>query len=195
MKAVKVATPPIAKVPKYSFSVAQYERMGEIGIFREGDRVELIGGEIIEMSPIGRLHAACVDALSEVLRERLQRTVNIRIQNPIRLDDDSEPQPDIAVLKRRDDFYRGAHPKPEDVLLLIEVAETSLAYDREAKLPLYAFYGIREVWIVNLAEERIETYADPVEGVYETSASYGRGEEIQSGAVAALKLNVSEVLG
>ncbi len=191
MKAVEVVTP----FTRYKFNVTQYQMMGAAGIFPVGERVELIEGEIITMSPIGSRHAACVDAFSEVLREKLQRTVNIRVQSPVWLGVDSEPQPDLAVLMRRDDFYRDAHPTPEDILLIIEVADTSIEYDREGKLPLYARAGVPEVWIMNLGEERLETYADPVGGVYKTTASYGRGEEVRSSVVASLKLNVSEVLG
>ena len=102
---------------RYRFTVEEYGRMGEAGVFSPDVRVELVEGEIVDMSPIGERHAACVDSLDELLRERLQRRVNIRVQNPIQLDDYSEPQPDIAILKRRDDFYKQAHTRPEDVLL------------------------------------------------------------------------------
>jgi Uma2 family endonuclease len=169
--------------------------MGRIGIFSEDERVELVCGEVIEMSPIGERHAACVDALSELLRERLRRSVNVRVQNPVQLDDYSEPQPDIAVLKRRDDFYRHAHPRPEDVLVVVEVSDTTPEYDRKVKVPLYARAGIRETWVVNLPEERIEVYADPAAGDYQTVNSYARGEEVQSHKLAALRVSVAEVLG
>ncbi|HYH85320.1 MAG TPA: Uma2 family endonuclease [Pyrinomonadaceae bacterium] len=183
------------QVAKHSFTVAQYERMGEAGILSENDRVELIEGEIVETSPIGERHAACVDALSEMLREKLQRSVTIRAQNPVRLGEYSEPQPDVAILKRREDFYRNAHPTPADVLLLIEVSDATLEYDRQIKVPLYARAGVPEVWIVNLADERIETYADLAGGVYQTTASAARGEEVQARGVASLRLSVAEVLG
>ena len=183
------------QVAKHSFTVAQYERMGEAGILSENDRVELIEGEIVEMSPIGERHAACVDALSEMLREKLQRSVTIRAQNPVRLGEYSEPQPDVAILKRREDFYRNAHPTPADVLLLIEVSDATLEYDRQIKVPLYARAGVPEVWIVNLADERIETYAGFAGGAYQTTASAARGEEVQARGVASLRLSVAEVLG
>jgi Uma2 family endonuclease len=183
------------QVTRHSFTVAEYARMGQFGIFSEDKRVELVCGEIIEMSPIGERHAGCVDTLDELLRERLGRRVNVRVQNPIRLDEYSEPQPDIAVLKRREDFYRHAHPGPEDVLLVIEVSDTTLEYDRKVKVPLYARVGIHETWVVNLSEEHIETYADPADGVYQTFNSYARGEEVQSHALAPLHLSVAEILG
>jgi Uma2 family endonuclease len=183
------------QVAKHSFTVAEYERMGEAGIFSEEDRVELIEGEIVEMSPIGERHAACVDALSEMLREKLQRSVNIRTQNPVRLGEHSEPQPDIAILKRREDFYRNAHPTPEDVLLIIEVSDTTLEYDRQIKTPMYARALVPEVWIVNLMDERIETYRAPSGDAYQTTASAGRGEEVEARGVAGLRLSVAELLG
>lgn len=183
------------QVSRYSFTVAEYRRMGEVGIISEDDRVELVCGEIIEMSPIGERHAACVDALSELLRERLKRTVNVRVQNPIQLDDYSEPQPDIAVLKRRDDFYRHAHPRPEDILLIIEVSDSTLEYDRKVKLPLYAGAGIPEAWLVNLPEERIEVYGGPAGDQYQTVRAYVRRQKLQSHTLASLRLSVSTVLG
>jgi Uma2 family endonuclease len=169
--------------------------MGQVGIFSEDERLELVCGEVIQMSPIGERHAACVDALSELLRERLKRSVNVRVQNPIQLDDYSEPQPDIAVLKRRDDFYRHAHPKPEDILLVIEVSDSTLEFDRTVKMPLYAGAGIPEAWLVNLPEEQIEVYGDPADGEYQTVRSYVRRQKLQSHTLARLSLSVSKVLG
>jgi Uma2 family endonuclease len=182
-------------IARRSFTVDEYERMGELGIISPGERMELIEGEIVEMSPIGERHAACVDALAELLRERLQRTVNIRVQNPLRLDEHSEPQPDIAVLRRRDDFYRSAHPAPADVLLLVEVSDTTLEYDRQVKLPLYARAGVPEVWIVNLPDERVETYSDPSGGAYQLTRSAARGEEVEARNVAGLRLAAADILG
>lgn len=177
------------------FTAAQYERMGEAGIFPPDYRAELIDGEIIEMSPIGNRHAACVDALGEQLREKLGRSAIIRVQNPIRLDDHSEPLPDVAVLKRREDFYRDGHPTPDDVLLVVEVSDTTLDYDCRTKVPLYARAGVPEVWIVNLTDERIETYADVTGGAYRQIGNAGRGDEVRARGVANLCLSVAEVLG
>jgi len=169
--------------------------MGEAGVFSPDVRVELIEGEIIDMSPIGDRHAACVDALDELVRGALGRTVSVRAQGPITLDARSEPQPDISILKRRDDFYRDGKPRPEDVLLLIEVSDSTLAYDRQVKVPLYARAGIPEVWIVNINDERVETFAGPSGGAYQTTATFSRGEEVQSRSLAALRLKVSEIFG
>lgn len=179
----------------HSFTVEEYGRMGEAGVFSPDVRVELIEGEIVEMSPIGNRHAACVDVMAEMLREALGRSVIIRVQNPIVLDDYSEPQPDIAVLKRRDDFYRHAHPRPDDVLLVIEVSDSTLEYDRQIKVPLYARAGISEVWIVNINDERVETFADVSGGAYQMTGSVSRGEEVQSRSLAALRISVSEIFG
>jgi len=183
------------QIARHWFTVAEYNRMGETGIFSEDDRVELIEGEIIEMSPIGERHAACVDALAELFREQLQRQVIVRVQNPIQLGNYSEPQPDVALLKRRDDFYRRAHPTSQDVLLVVEVAETTLEYDRQIKAPLYAQAGIEELWIVNLADEQIEIYAQPANGAYQSQRQAGRGETINSPGTFNLTLSVDEILG
>ena len=183
------------QVNRRSFTVAEYMRMGQTGIISEDERVELVCGEVIEMSPIGERHAACVDFLTQLITLRLRRGAIVRVQNPIQLDDYSEPQPDIAVLKRRDDFYRHAHPRPEDVLVVIEVSDSTLEYDRKVKVPLYARAGIPETWVVNLRGERIKTYADPAKGAYQTITSYARGDELQSRSLAALRVSVAEVLG
>ena len=190
---VQEATP--FQINRYSFTVAQYRRMGEFGIFSEDERLELVCGDVIQMSPIRERHAACVAILTQFITLRLRRSVIVRVQNPVQLDDYSEPQPDIAVLKRRDDFYRHAHPKPEDVLLVIGVSDSTLEYDRTVKVALYAGAGIPEAWLVNLPEERIEVYGDPAGGEYQTVRSYARRRKLQSHTLAALRLSVSKVLG
>jgi Uma2 family endonuclease len=169
--------------------------MGQVGIFSEGERLELVCGEIIQMSPIGERHAACVALLTQLITLRLQRSAIVWVQNPIRLDDYSEPQPDLSLLKPRADFYRRAKPKPEDVLLVIEVSDTTLEYDRAVKMPLYAGAGIPEAWLVNLPEGRIEVYSDPSGGGYQTAPSYARGEVARSRSLPALRLGVAKVLG
>jgi Uma2 family endonuclease len=121
--------------------------------------------------------------------------VIVRVQNPIRLNDISEPQPDIALLRPRDDYYRHAHPTPADVLLVIEVADSTVETDRSYKVPLYARAGIPEAWLVNLPEERIELFAEPAGGDYQTKKVFSRGEELQSHGVADLRVGVSDVLG
>ena len=169
--------------------------MGEAGIFSEDARLELIEGEIVEISPIGSRHAACVDALAELFREKLQRLAIVRVQSPIQLDVYSQPQPDIALLTRRDDYYRQAHPGPADVLLVVEVADTTVEYDRQIKLPFYARAGIAEVWLVNLVKDQLEIHAGAAGGAYLSSRIFGRGETAQSQTINSLKISVDEVLG
>ena len=169
--------------------------MGEVGIFSEDDRVELVCGEVIETSPIGKRHAACVARLTQVLTLLLHRTALVWPRSPIRLDDYSEPQPDIAVLKPRADFYERALPTPEDVLLVIEVSDTTLDYDRRVKVPLYARAGVPEVWVVNLSDEQVEAHAAPSGGNYQAAGTYARGDELRSHSLPALRLPVAEVFG
>ena len=184
-----------AQVVKRSFTVAEYRRMVEVGILSEDDRVELIDGEVFKMSPIGELHASCVGRLTQTLILLLRRAAIVWVQNPIVLDDYSEPQPDLAVLRPRADFYGQAHPRPEDVLIVIEVSDSTLGFDRKVKVPLYARAGIPETWLVNLPEECVEVYSDPVGGEYQTFRSYKRGRRLQSHTLASLRLSVSKVLG
>jgi Uma2 family endonuclease len=180
---------------RWTFDVNDYHRMAEAGILSEDARVELIEGEIIKMSPIGSRHAGCVNRLTTILTERTGRTAIVSVQNPVRLDDYSEPEPDIILLKPRGDFYAGAHPTPQDVLLIIEVAETSLDYDIRVKMPLYARAGIPEVWVANLVGDTFETYSDPVGGVYRKTGRVLRGEKLSPLQMPSLILDVDEILG
>jgi len=183
------------QVTRHRFTVAEYVRMGQTGIISEDERVELVCGEVIEMSPIGERHAACVAVLTQLITLRLRLGALVWAQNPIVLDDYSEPQPDLAILKPRPDNYRTSKPTPGDVLLVIEVSDSTLEYDRKVKMPLYAGAGIPEAWLVNLPEERIEVYSDPAGGEYQTVRSYARGRRLQSHTLASLRLSVSKVLG
>ena len=183
------------QLSKRLFTVAEYHRMGEAGIFSEDDRVELIEGEIVEMTPIGSRHQASVDRLSELFFGQLAGQAVLRVQGPIRLGERSEPQPDLTVLRRRADFYAAAHPAPQDVLLVVEVAETSAMYDREVKVPLYARAGIPEVWLVDLAGARVEVYRHPSPQGYREIRTARRGDRVASEAVSPLELAVDDVLG
>ena len=155
-----MATIPFAAPSRHLISVDAFHRMGETGILGPGDRVELIDGEIIDMSPIGVLHAALVDALVRHFGRSAGQSVFIRCQNPLRLDDLSEPEPDIAILRPRADFYTTSHPGPADVLLVIEVSDTSLAYDLGTKVPLYTRHGIPEVWVIDAATRMTRVFRD-----------------------------------
>ena len=169
-----MATIPCAPPSRHLISVDAFHRMGETGILGPQDRVELIDGEIIDMSPIGVLHAAIVDVLARHFGRRAGELVFVRCQNPLRLDDISEPEPDIAILRPRADFYMTAHPGAADVLLVIEVADTSLAYDLGTKVPLYARHGIPEVWVIDAATRHTRVFRRPV-GNGGTGPSGGSG--------------------
>ena len=182
------------QLAKRWITVDEYERMGQAGIFRPDDRLELLEGEIYEISPIGSTHAACVDFFMALLNELAQRRYIVRGQNPVRLDAFSEPQPDIALVCWRDDYYRHAHPTPDDVLLVIEVADTTVESDRRYKIPLYAKAGIKEVWLVNLPAEQIEIYSEPLGGAYQKTIHVKRGEEVHSQSIPNLIISAADVL-
>lgn len=152
-------------LPRHRLTVEDYHRMGETGILRPEARVELIEGEIIDMAPIGSRHASAVARLTHLFA-RTGDTALVWVQNPILLDDHSEPEPDLVLLRPRGDFYREALPHAEDVLLLVEVAETTLRYDRDVKLPLYARYRVPEVWIVDLDSRALLVCRDPAGAAY-----------------------------
>ncbi len=169
--------------------------MAEAGLFSEQDRVELIEGEVIKMSPIGSRHTGCVNRLNSILNRKVGDVAIVSVQNPVQLDDFSEPEPDIALLKPRTDFYSQSHPTATDVLLVIEVAETSVEYDRSVKMPLYARAGIPEAWLVNLPKDIIEIYAQPKNGKYQKVQRLKRGKSLVSPTVAGLSLSVNDILG
>jgi Uma2 family endonuclease len=147
-------------VPRRRLTVAEYHRLGEAGILGEDDRVELLEGQLVQMSPIGPRHATIVDTLTELLVFAVAGRATVRVQNPVTLDRGSEPQPDIAILRRSPD-YKKAHPGPGDVILLIEISDSSLGIDKGAKLAAYAKTGIREYWIVDLTTNLIDVHRQP----------------------------------
>ena len=157
-----IGTP--ASLPRHRWTVADLDRMLGSGLLDETDRVELIEGELIDMAPIGSRHANLVDVLAQLLVRRLPAGCRVRVQNPIRLGESSEPQPDIAVVLDRS--YAAAHPEAADVLLLIEVADTTLEFDRDIKLPLYARHGIPECWLIDVAGSQLSIHREPAEGEY-----------------------------
>jgi Uma2 family endonuclease len=162
-------------VQRHRWTVAEIHRFIERGAFRPEDRLELIEGELIDMAPIGPEHAECVDELNERFTVQAQRRFRVRVQNPITLSDASEPQPDIALV-RRQPALQGQHPSPEDVLLLIEVSDTTGDYDHNVKLPLYARSGISEVWLIDLRQRAIEVYRNPKDDQYTDTVIYSQGE-------------------
>ncbi len=184
-----------AEPQKYFFTVDEYYRMAEAGLFSEGRHVELIEGEVIEMSPIGSRHAGCVDDLNSLLTHKVGRLAIVRVQGPIRIDEYSEPQPDIALLKPRRDSYRRSHPTPSDVLLVIEVADTSAQYDRNVNLPLSASAGIPEAWLIVLPKDLVEVHSEPKNGKYQKVQRLKRGKTVNSPTVQGLSLKVDDILG
>jgi Uma2 family endonuclease len=159
------ATEDIAR--KYRLTVSDYCRMGEAGILHEDSRVELIEGEIIDMPPIGSIHAGTVSYLTRQFGLAVGESAIVSPQNPVILGEHSEPQPDIALLRPCDDFYTKSHPHPEDVLLIAEVSDSTLRYDHGIKIPLYARHGIPEVWLVDVEHEKLSLFRKPAEGHYQ----------------------------
>lgn len=177
------------------FTTAEYHQMIEAGVIKEDDRVELFNGEIIEMSPIGPRHASHVDRLNEILTAKFRKFAIVRVQSPITLGDYSEPQPDLTLLKRRADFYASGHPTPADVLIVIEVSDSTVEKDHRAKIPAYAQAGIPEAWLIDLVEDRIEVHSNPYNNVYQEVRIIQRGQKVISNTLPQLKLKADEVLG
>jgi Uma2 family endonuclease len=182
-------------VTRRKLDVGEYHRMAEAGILGEDDRVELIEGELVAMAPIGSGHAGTVNALTQLLVTAVAGRAIVAVQNPVRLGGYSEPQPDFALLKPRPDAYRSATPTPEDVLLLIEVADTSGRYDRRVKLPLYARHGIPEAWIVDLEERLVEVCREPGADGYAGITSVRPGSMLEPALLPGLSLSVADILG
>lgn len=177
------------------FSVEEYHQMVQVGILKEDDRVELVEGEILEMTPIGPRHAVCVDGLTHRLVEALGSRAVVRVQGPISLGPHSEPQPDLAVLRPPLTRYREAHPGPADLFLVVEVAESSVADDARRKLPLYARAGVREAWLVNLPAQTIEVHRGPTREGYQDVRTLGRGQRFAPEAFPDCTLTVDDILG
>ena len=183
------------QIARRYFTVEEYHRMGAAGIFSEDDRVELMEGEILMMSPIGSRHAATVNRVHMEFSSLLHGRAIVSVQNPVVLNDFSEPEPDIAVLRLRDDFYAQALPTAADVLLIIEVADTSVEYDHDIKLPAYARSGVPEVWLADIPTETVTAHTEPANGVYRTVRSYQRGDSITPLHFPDLLIAVTSILG
>lgn len=183
------------QLARRSFTVEEYHQMAHAGILTEDDRVELLEGDIVEMSPIGIRHAVCVRRLNRLFSRSVGDRAIVDVQNPIRLGEHSEPQPDVVLLRPRADLYAVSHPGPADVFLVIEVAETSADGDREVKMPLYARADLPEAWLVDLAGERIEVYRHPTAQGYQEVLRFQRGEILTPRAFPDLGLAVDAILG
>jgi Uma2 family endonuclease len=181
----------VIDVTRRLINVDEFYKMAEVGILKPADRIELISGEIIEMSPIGSKHAGVVNRLSRLLNKILENKVVVGVQNPVRLDDINEPEPDISVLKYRSDDYSTHHPEPNDILALIEVADSTINYDKEIKIPLYASYKIPLYWIIDIGKDRIEVYTNPQDSDYLEKTTYNLSDEI---SLLGVELKVKDIL-
>ena len=177
---------------KRLISAVEYHKMAAVGILQPDDRIELLNGEIIKMSPIGSLHAGYVNIIDELLSDALGKKVHVNIQSPVRLGAFSEPEPDLLILKRRKDHYLTRLPRPQDVYLLIEVADTTLEKDREVKAPLYAKANISEYWILNVVEKQLEIFTNPINGEYQ-NRSIIKGNDIAVFEAFAINIKASDV--
>jgi Uma2 family endonuclease len=177
---------------KHRISVAEYDRMVAAGVFHPRARLELIHGEIVEMTPVGPRHASRVDGLHAMFVTRLGKRVHVRSQGPVHMGAYSEPQPDVLLLRPRDDSYRDRHPGAADVLLVIELARTSLAFDRDVKGPLYRGEAVLEYWIVNLVDDTLEVHLRDEPAMIRTLR---RGDTISPAAFPDLVSTVDEILG
>jgi Uma2 family endonuclease len=183
------------QITRWQFTADDYERMVETGILGKNDRVELIDGEVIAMSPIGPPHAAIVNRLNAILHRQFAGTAIVSVQNPIRLNDYSEPQPDLAVLHPNDDYYAQAHPTPADILLLVEVADSSLEYDSEEKMPRYAQNTIPEVWLIDVEHQTVTQYALPSIVGYHHQVTLARGQMLVAQTIPGLDIAIDTIFG
>ena len=156
---------------RHRITVDHFYRMAEVGLFGEDERVELIEGEIVDVPPMGHAHAGVVGYLVEVLMRSIGERAIVRPQLPLRLGEDSEPLPDIVVAKPRADRYFGAHPTASDVVLVVEVSSTTLRFDRNVKVPMYARHDVPEVWVLDVGGQQIHRYASPTQGQYGTTTT------------------------
>jgi Uma2 family endonuclease len=191
----EVATSTATSHRRYLFTAEQYHQMGEAGVFLPGDRVELIEGEIIAMNPIGDPHAGGVNRLNRLIDRRIGDDALVAIQNPVRLALRNEPEPDLAILRFRADFYASKGPTPEDVLLLIEVADSSVAFDRNVKARLYARYNIPEYWLVDLGRQRVTVFRQPSPEGYRSMQVHERGATLKLAELSDVTVTVDEILG
>jgi Uma2 family endonuclease len=185
----------VAAPQRWKFTVKEFQRMAEVGILREDARVELLEGELFAMPPTGDWHNGSVNAFNWRFGTRVGGRAMVQVQGALRLSPHSAPQPDILVLRFRADFYRSALPRPEDVLLLVEVSDSSLAYDRDTKLPLYARAGISDVWIANRQQMQLEVYRDPEGDRYRSVTVVERDGEVAPLAFPDLTIRVADILG
>jgi Uma2 family endonuclease len=181
------------EIERIKWTVADYHRMAEVGLLAPDARVELIDGEIVRMAPIGLRHADCVNRLAMKLTRIVGDAAYMSYGNPVRLSNYSEPQPDITLLARRAEGYGTRAPAPEDVLLAIEVAQSSLRFDLRVKVPLYARAKLHEVWIIDVEAERVHAFDQPVDGGYARTREFAAGERISIAALPTISVDIAEL--
>lgn len=179
---------------KHRISVDAYHRMGDAGVFPPEARVELIEGEIIDMAPIGSRHASVVNRLTRIIVPAVGEKAIVQVQGPVRLSELSEPEPDIALLKPRADYYRDALPGAADVLLLIEVADSTQRYDRRIKVPLYARHGVPEVWVIDLENALVHFHRRPGAGAYADISATERPAVTPIAALPGIAIDLTGIL-
>jgi Uma2 family endonuclease len=177
------------------FTVDEYHRLAKAGVLHEDDRVELLHGVITTMLPIGPFHGGTVNYLADIFFTESRNRWLTTIQNPIAIDESNEPEPDVMLLRPREDFYRRAHPTPADVFLVLEVADSTLLLDREEKLPIYARAGLPEVWIVNLPEKIIEVYREPRDGRYASAQRVSPGQPLTPSTFSDVAIDTRALFG
>ena len=189
----------MARVPatpaRHRFTVEEYEALSRLEEFWDGPRLELVEGEIVEMTPIGPDHASCVMRLNAHFAAQLGDRGVVNVQNPLRLGDLSEPQPDVTILRPPLERYRHRQPEADDVLLLVEVSNSSLQFDRQQKVPLYARHGVAEVWVVDLTGEAVEIHREPGPEGYGVLERQVRGETLAPAAFPEAGLAAEQILG
>lgn len=176
------------------FTVDEYHRMIELGLLRDYEKAEIIEGELIKKMTVGDRHAAVVNYLTRFFVKNVSENILVAIQNPVRITDFNEPEPDV-VLADLTKYDGKRHPRPEEVLLLVEVSDSTLKYDRDVKLPLYAEAKIPEIWIVNLPKKIIEVYTNPEYEIYQTVKIYKRGEIVKSVLIPGIEIEADAILG
>ena len=185
-----------AELQRHLFTVDDFQRMVKVGILDEHARVELIEGEVVEMPPIGPAHGDVVDFLTESLAATAAELgYMLRVQGSVQINDISQLQPDFALLRRRDRAYRRQLPDPGEILLMIEVSDSTASYDRRVKAPLYARNGVPELWLVNVRAETIEVFRNPSGGAYTFTQIARRGDSVSPSAFPSLSFTVDEILG
>ena len=180
-------------IPRRLLTLDEYHTIGAAGVLKEDDRIELIEGEMIEMSPIGSRHLARVNRLVRLLSQCVGDQAIISVQNPIALPPHNEPQPDLALLKPRADDYEDKLPGADDILLVIEVADTTLAYDRDAKMPIYARHGIVEAWLIDLQGQTVSIYQDPGNNGYRRLLTLARNESIAPALLPSVTIQLADL--